>query len=85
MVGSHYNRGWAIHSAFRGTRESTLSTITDEKNPPIPDALNNYYMDNNSTTVGEIFIQNCSKLLQECDEFRKEVATGSIAKRNNSG
>ena len=81
MVGSHYNRAWTIHSTYsEGLERLHLTRILTKKRPQIPYALNNYCMDYNSTTVGEIFIQNCSKLLQEYDEFRKEVTIGSIGK-----
>ena len=37
-------------------------------------------MENNSTTVGELFIQHCCQLLHEYDEFWKEFVSGSIGK-----
>ena len=81
LVGSHYNRAWAVHTVLSEALERMLLTrFLAEKNPNLPKALNNFTRDPTPDSVNNSLFESLTVILHQYEDYRDEARCGNLEK-----
>ena len=81
LVGSHYNRAWAVHRVVSESLERLLLTrFLTETKPDIPDITKDFVLDPKPEMVNETFMNGNKKFYDDYNTFRESVRSGAIGK-----
>ena len=81
LVGSHFNRAWAVHTVLSEALERMLLTrFLAEKTPKLPTALNDFTRDPTPDSVNNSLFESLTVILDQYEDYRDEARFGNLGK-----
>ena len=81
LVGSHYNRAWAVHRVVSESLERLfLTRFLTETKPDIPNLMEEFVTDPKPQMVDETLMNANKKLHDHYETFRESARSGAIGK-----
>ena len=81
LVGSLYNRAWAVHTVLSEALERMLLTrFLAEKNRKLPKALNDFTRGSTPDSVNNSLFESLTVILHQYEDYRDEARCGGLEK-----